>query len=228
MGGRRTKSAYAVGLGVEEIIRLRKGLPVWGTLTFEENITDKREAQRRLRALKERMRREWPGLRFVGVWQRQKRGAWHFHFLADRWLDVHVLRKMCLETGWGPFCNLKVVERLKDKGWVMDGKTRVVDYMTRYLTRDMEQDKGVRLVEYMGPRVSTTSFGWARGFGFLYRAGRQAWSDMFVAELGQPDFDDYWFIVRLGFEVLSPEQQEWVLRTSVTVLKWWDPDAFPF
>lgn len=234
----RKKLAWAVCQSVQHLLSTRVGVATFATFTFQENITDKKEAAKRWRRLKERLRRD-SELRGVGVWQRQKRGAWHLHYVFDRYIDVHWLRPAAMECGFGPFVNLRIVEDIpapQGKTW---SRFRVINYMTRYLTRDLDQcssgdkhpdgdehpDKNVRVVDYMMRRVCTTAFAWTKGFSFLWRVGRQAWADLFG---GLPDLDDREFILRLGMHALSEDQRVRVLETSDAVARWWNPEAFPF
>lgn len=244
------KLCYAVRLGLEELLRKRNGVAIFATFTFRENIEDKGEAQKRWRRLKERLRR-WEGpeqfkvgnayyntcgkpdpLKGIGVWQRQKRGAWHLHMVFNQFIPIDELRADAVACGFGPMLNLRYVETKNQKGFMWNPR-KVLSYMLRYVTRDIasdERDKGVRVVEYFGQgvRVATTSFGWARGFAELYRAGRGAWSDIF-ADVGQPTLDDYWFIIRLGWEVIDSGRRAKLIELSDAVARWWDPERFaPF
>lgn len=223
-------------------------MAVFATFTFRENITDKKEAAWRWRKLKERIRRmmpethvetkaqalslpfDKPAVMGIGVWQRQKRGAWHLHMAFNQWLDVELLRHHAVKSGFGPMLNLRYIEGSNRKGFSWNPR-RVVQYMMRYIGRDIgtDQDKGVRVVEYFGNgvRQATTSFGWVGGFARLYRAGRQAWSDIF-ADDGQPTLDDYWFIIRLGWECSTVESRARAIAESDAVAAWWNPTAYPF
>lgn len=60
----------------------RDKMPVFGTLTFKDNVQDSTFAKRCLRAYVKRLRRRFP--RFACVWRMeyQDRGAIHFHLLA--------------------------------------------------------------------------------------------------------------------------------------------------
>ena len=51
----------------------------WVTLGFAENYTELEKPQKSLKLLRQRVLRWKPASRAVGVWQRQKRGAWHVH-----------------------------------------------------------------------------------------------------------------------------------------------------
>ena len=227
MGDSRAKLSYAVHVAIAEIARTSR-FPTFATFSFAENVTDKAEAAVRWRRLKERMKRKLPDIRMVGVWQRQERGAWHLHVVADRYLDIHWLRPAALECGFGPQLNLKPITVPGSRGFRQNDPRDVARYITRYITRDCEsEDKGVRLVDYTGSaRRVTVAFSWYKGISRLWRLGRQVWSDIYGVE--RPTFEAYWFVVRLGWEVLSEGQQREVLEGSDAVSRWWDPERYPF
>lgn len=207
------------------------------TLSFHDNVVDIAAAKKRWRRLKERMRRHLDGVRCAGAWQRQGRGAWHYHGVADRFIDVNWLRAVAVECGFGPQMKLRyvqVVQRtssassklLNEYSWSL---ARVSNYITRYVARDMMNDSvepGVRVVDYFGDcRVCTTAFAWAGGFARLYRAGRGAWFD-FYGEA--PRWDDYHAVVELGWHHLTEDEQARVLQESDAVFKWRCPDLVPY
>lgn len=229
MADRRAKLSYAVALAVEEIIRTSKA-PTFFTFTFAENVTDKAEAARRYRRLKERIKRRHPTVRWVGVWQRQRRGAWHFHAVVDRRMDVVWLRMAGKDCGFGAQLVARAIGEAPGfhQGW--SGK-RVANYVCRYITRDMvgEEESGLRVVDYCGDcRRATIAFRWANGLGRLWRLGRAAWSEMFSQDEGQPGPDSFWFLVRLGWETLTADEQGQALRESDGISRWWDPERYPF
>lgn len=224
----RAKLSYAVALAVAEIVRTSKA-PTFDTFTFKDNVTDKAEAILRWRRLKARLQRHYFGLRAVGVWQRQARGAWHLHCVFDRRLDVVQVRAWAIECGFGWQLNMRAIGDIPGmkQGW---NPERVARYLTRYITRDIsETDKGVRLVDYCGDcRKATTAFRWAKGIARLWRLGRQVWSDIYGGCGEQPRFRDMWFLVRLGWESLTGEEQVQLLAESDSVARWWNPDLYPF
>jgi hypothetical protein len=227
MANGKGKLSYAVGLAVAEIVRTSKR-PTFDTFTFAENVTDKKEASKRWRVLKERLKRYYPGLRSVGVWQRQKRGAWHFHALFDRMLDVNLVRPWAIAVGFGPQLNMRPVSTQAGfrNQW---SASRVARYITRYITRDVEGlDKGVRLVEYCGDaRKATVAFRWANGIAYLWRTGRAEWNRIYGID-ETPKFDEFWVVVRLGWEVLEETEREFLKLTNDRIAQWWDPENYPF
>lgn len=226
MSDHRAKLRYAVELAVCEICRTAKH-PTFDTFTFAENLTDKREAARRWRRLKARLKRHYPGLRGVGVWQRQERGAWHLHYLFDRFLPIVLVREWAQVCGFGPMLNMRPVKEAPGfRAWTIQ---RVARYVSRYITREVSKGEPcVRLVDYTGDsREATTAFRWAHGLGYLWRQGRQVWSDIHGG-FALPTFEDFWFVVRLGWEILSEDEKANALATSDAVAKWWYPERNPF
>ncbi len=231
----RGKLAYAVHLAIDELVRPLRGRkqgmhPVFATFTFHDNIRDKAEAAKRWRALKERIRRRWPDLKGVGVWQRQKRGAWHLHYVFNHYLAIVELRDKAVACGFGSFLNLRMVSTEKGSSTVIWSVNRVANYIARYIVRDTgdEEDEGVRMVDYLGARVATIAFNWRNGFSYLYRTGRQAWSELFGGAYLPSTCDNYWFLIRLGFEWLTLEERNRLLSASQSVSRWWNPEAYPF
>ena len=246
-GGRvadhRAKLSFAVCLGVLEIVRTSKA-PTFDTFTFAENVVDKPEAYKRWRRLKARLKRRYPGLRAVGVWQRQRRGAWHFHCVFDRRLDVVWTRASAIECGFGPQLNMRAIGDLPGmkQGW---SPKRVSQYLTRYITRDATEgeDAGTRLSDYCGDcRKATTAFRWGGGLSRLYRLGCKA---LFGQEQefpgpGKPRVwntagqcwesweDAFWVLVRLGWHTFTLEEKQKAIDDSDAVAMWLDPDRYPF
>jgi hypothetical protein len=231
--GQTARTAYCVELAVEylagEFTRC-----TFCTLTFKENLTVKRDAQERWLPLKERLRRRYPALMAVGVWQRQKRGAWHLHLVCSDRISIEWLRPAALDCGFGSFTNIKYVDRNSNRMNLHDfSKAQVVAagdvarYITRYLTRERDpRDKGVRLVEYLGKcRISTQRFSWAGGMSFLWRKGCAAWKEFWGVA---PSFDGWENVIQMGWDSLTRLQREQLLETSKKIYEWQHPERFPF
>lgn len=230
MASGKAKLAYAVALAVADIVGKSK-ISTFDTFTFAENLTNLDECQRCLRNLEARVERNWPDIRFVGVWQQQARGAWHVHVVFSRFLDVNVLRPMALECGFGPQLNCRMVAH--NTSW---SATRVASYLTRYLTRDTENvPKGARVVRYHGDaRKATVRFSWSNGLAFLWRRGREIWKEVYGEGYeDRPRFRDIDMVLRLGMEDLNEDERYKLLWNSSAVCAWWkpserNPDKYPF
>lgn len=234
MADRRAKLAYSVTMAVLAIVRTATAA-TFDTFTFVENLTDKREAERRWRRLKARLRRHYSDLCGVGAWQRQRRGAWHLHYVFNMRLDVVLVREWAKECGFGWQLNMRAVGQLPGmkEGWSV---LRVAQYLTRYMTRDMsEADKGVRLVDYMGnSRKGTVLFAWAKGLGRLYRLGCKAWVEEEMARRGPGACEvvmglrDFWLMVSVGWRTLNGAEQLAAELESEAVAMWLRPERYPF
>ena len=67
-----------------------KGLTVLLTLTYRENMTDRERMQRDFDVFMKRLRRVSPGVQYICVFERQKRGAWHAHIAVQRVLPWYL------------------------------------------------------------------------------------------------------------------------------------------
>jgi hypothetical protein len=104
------------------------------TLTYRENMMDRRRGQRDLQEFERRVRAYYPGWQTVGVSERQERGAIHYHLGIRGWHDVNVLRKCWLRTvGAG---NVDISFKPNGKG---NAYTKLGNYMSKYITKDMDQ-----------------------------------------------------------------------------------------
>lgn len=228
----QAKAKYAV-LKAIEFIAESFTRATFATFTFGENILSKREAAKRWRRLKARLRYRFPDLLGVGVWQRQKRGAWHLHLVVSQRVSIEWLRDAALACGFGSYVNLKAVD-IRDRNVFnfdrspIAGAREVARYITRYLSRGRETcDKGVRVVEYLGreARVQTMRFSWVGGFARLWRAGVAEWFKTWGVRPSYEIFDE---VIQLGWDALSAADRSFLLSTSRKVFEWRNPDLFPF
>lgn len=227
-GGRvrnsRNKTAYVCELSIVELVR-RHPHSILCTLTFHDCITDKPEARKRWRRLRERISRKWPGLEAVGVWQRQDRGAWHLHLVCSQRLPVGELRAMAVECGFGQMMRLDYIGgrngyRRSNRAGSVRG---VVRYLCRYLTRDLTEGRGDGcLVVYVRAKRGTVKFTWTKGLAKLWRLGMD-----YLTSLEHRVFDGplhevpFIVVARIGFESLSEPEQAWLLETDSGVSRWW-------
>ena len=116
------------------------------------------------------------GIDWCGVWQQQKRGAWHHHFLINKYISVVPFREFVIARGWGQFVDIEAVGE-KHGGRRFQDASRVVKYLTRYLTRDLcgHVPSRVRLTSgCVTNKIGTTRFHWVRGLARIWRAGCSA------------------------------------------------------
>jgi hypothetical protein len=216
-----------VEVAVREISR-RHNYPILCTLTFADNLTDKAEARRRWKALRERILRRWPDLEAVGVWQRQARGAWHLHLVVSHPMSAVELREKATACGWGVQMRLDFIDKAPQGYRRGQGAQKVGRYVTRYIVRDLEEeDSGECLTVWIGTKNGTTAFHWNGGMAYLRRRGLDFLQDMepdhrrsLVPAVRWQVEAPHWLLVRLGWESLSWEQRKGLYHRYDAVAKW--------
>lgn len=221
------KTRFALEASIRELCRTHPWA-ISGSLTFQRDVTDLGEAQACLRKVLERVRRRHPDIKLVGVWERQKRGVWHSHWVASSFVDVNWLRSIAVACGFGPQMLLQQINPVP--GFRAAGVEPTVRYLCKYLSKDIVADtpKGARLVWFhgVGSRKATVRFSWGQGMARLYRLGRSIYKEVF----GVMDWDaqraDAGIIVRMGWDMLSPDEQAAALEHSDCVRRWWFGDQY--
>jgi hypothetical protein len=184
MRSSRTHSKLLFELDAKKLLATSP-MPVFCTLGFQDNVIDHNEASRRWQPVA-RWMKEVKHVRFVGVWQRQKRGCWHLHLILDRRVDATALRSRAVESGMGSQVDLQFIRRRESDGEHTISKTTgkkyngnwdranysVVHYLCRYLTRDFQKDFGAQLVVRGGiERTGNVRFAWVDGASYAWRLG---------------------------------------------------------
>lgn len=204
---------------------------VWLNLTFWECVTEKEYANKCFKRLRSALVKRYPGFRLVGVWARQKRGAWHIHAVCDRRVDVVWLRNVARRSGFGPQMYLKE----------LDQKTETPEKIARYITGyctdknalDSERDKGVRRTIFIGNHVRVVNMRYKSGLKRVVSRGRELAADVAFderAEMSQFEKDfsldgrkksweswgdwyrrnrDYWF--QVGWSSMTEDEQREVV-----------------
>jgi len=204
----RAKSSYIFRLAVAQMWRWSAGRLFFGTITFQENILEKAEAMRRFRSLKDRLRRSGKRFSFAGVWQRQKRGAWHFHFFTTDFLNVEWFRPMAVASGFGPQMFFERIGNSSfQRPWLVD-VAKSIRYVCRYMERDCNTGdyENETLVSYGGgTRCGNTRFYWNTLIRKLHRLGCDEWMYM---NTGEPVYaQSFDILVNVGFGSLSDEEK---------------------
>lgn len=178
LSGSARKSAFILAESVQ-LMAKNFGLSNLGflTLTFADQVTCPREAQRRLNSfISNVINDRYRG--YVGVFERQKSGRVHYHLLVALWHDIRsgfdfsavdnqdyrsaskalrqewsFLRKAAPRYGFGR------TELLP----VKSSSTAIGRYVGKYIAKHMavrsDDDKGIRLVRYSrGCRAGTANF----------------------------------------------------------------------
>jgi hypothetical protein len=101
------------------------------TLTFSENLLDETKAKLEMKKFFMRLRYHYPAVKhdYLAVWERQKRGAVHFHIIL---FDVPKIPLRALNKIWG-------------HGFVKINKIKDIDnvgaYVCKYLSKDLDSDE---------------------------------------------------------------------------------------
>lgn len=121
-----------------------KGLTVLLTLTYRENVLDRSRMARDFDVFMKRVRRVAPGLEYVCVFERQKRGAWHAHVAVPRILSHYVsggvlvrsydlLRSMWRGVVGVDGGNVDVSRNKR----VARSSAKLAAYVSKYITKDI-------------------------------------------------------------------------------------------
>lgn len=107
------------------------------TLTFADNITDIKQANKRFRYFIDKVQRVKKDFKYLGIPEFQKRGATHYHLLTN--IDVNDTTLMFKQEDNSKHYHVKYwidgftsVEPLKD-----DPK-KIVGYISKYMTKDID------------------------------------------------------------------------------------------
>lgn len=175
------------------------------SMTFAENVTDKSLAEQSWRPVREWFNRK--DVEYLGVWERQARGAWHLHLVLSTYIDISEFRMFAVGCGWGPIMRVDRITFKLDDFNAPDPKQlsaqvdRVKRYLLKYLTKGQRDDpsKGVKLPVYSkNCRKCTMCFGWANQIGSrLWRSGAGLFYEIYHV---LPGFHDIAFVMRIGFE----------------------------
>lgn len=205
MGYSRVKQRSAVEFSIEAFFRRHPSVWYW-TFTTADNCTSKQEAWHRAKPFFDLVKRR--GGEFLGVWERQDRGAWHLHVLVNKFFDVNWLRPWMVKRGWGPQMFVKraeVATRFVEDRWVIDMSSiaRLVRYLGKYVTKSLEDDYGHKVKPFTcaaSARASTVRFAWlpeVNACAYLWAWGRAIFFDMF----GRPaTFRDSRLLIQIGLE----------------------------
>jgi len=208
------KSIHIFKGSVERYFAENEDVYYW-TFTFHDNVTDKAEAEKRFKPFRDRVTKR--GGSMIGVWEKQKRGAWHVHVLINYFENVNEIRPWMVARGWGQMCKVERVMRIKtckDGKWETDRRSeiKIWKYLIKYLCKGKREiqesacmiDKKKKLLIYMNRcKVGTTRFSWMPSenpASMIYY-----WGKRFYFELWRKfaTFRQYSLIMKLGAEYLN-------------------------
>jgi len=189
------------------------------SITFAENVTDKEVAERSWRPVREWFNRK--DVRYLGVWENQKRGAWHLHLVLSRFIDIRDFREFAVGHGWGPIMRIDRITFKVDDFNAPSPKQLAsqVDRVKRYLLKYLQKGhrasgSGAKLSVYSkGVRLCTMTFyfAWEMG-GRLWASGREVFEAVY-GRLPKWCEADRRAIMRLGWECYagSPEWGKYLM-----------------
>lgn len=142
---------------------LGRGNSFFLTLTFKENIIDKKESASILNSLLTEIRCYYKDFAYISVAERQKRGAWHYHLLCHS--------KLVTMKSFKRFLSNIILKSSKPFGffkctWTFgENVDRLAHYVGKYLCKLEFREKGVRYVSYSRnfQRVCRLPFMWVTG-----------------------------------------------------------------
>lgn len=146
-----------------------QGKTFFFTLTFSDNITDRKIAGQYWNLLNTAIKKMWQNFKYIAVAERQKRGAWHFHVLGNisglpslNFFLKYV--RSFISSSSKPFGFCKCI-------WTYGNSYKgVASYMVKYMLKQ-SREKGVRLVCYSRNwhRVVVLPFSWLNGSSRVWR-----------------------------------------------------------
>lgn len=202
---------------------------VWFNVTFWENVSNKAFANKCWGRLSKALTREFPDFRFVGVWARQRRGAWHIHGVCNCRINIEWFKSVLMRSGFGPQHYLKELDSNPAT------PEKIARYISGYVTDknglDPVKDKGVRRTIFVGKHVKVVNMRYKSALKRVTSVGRELSKEFEAEEWNsqtefQRDFSspsgrkkvyetwgdwyrrnrDYWF--RLGWDYFSDEEKK--------------------
>jgi hypothetical protein len=154
---------------------------VWFNLTFWENVTNKAFASKCWDKLSKAIVKENPSFRLVGVWARQRRGAWHIHAVCNQRFDMDWLRRKAMRCGFGEQFFLQEIDSHPKSS------EKLSRYISGYATDknglDAVKDKGVRRMIFVGAHTRVMSMRYKSQLKRITTRGREM-----VADIGDAQF----------------------------------------
>lgn len=154
---KKTKAAYLFATQTLS----QQGLYMW-TFTFKE-VLDIKDTRKRWNYLLTLLKRQWPKLCGLRVFELHKSHGLHVHLVTNRWIDVNVARALASKAGWGRI-HVKCIPAER------------AGYLAKYLSKDRPEClKGWRLWAGFGDwdwtRVKDVTFD--SPFSRIYRACKE-------------------------------------------------------
>lgn len=106
--------------------------PIFVTLTYRDNVQDRSRAQTDIHAFFRKLRALYPGIQYLYVFEKQRRGAYHAHMVI---FTHSFIPFETLENCW-TFGSTNV-RRIRDT-------THIANYLGKYLSKEDRTDLGTR------------------------------------------------------------------------------------
>ena len=116
------------------------------TLTFRENITEVKEANKIFNRFIVRMRKQRPDFKYIAVIEFQKRGAVHYHLLCD--LDISELTSKYKTRAYERYFSKNHWKKGFIKVKPADHVDNMGAYFCKYLSKDMFNERMFRKKKY--------------------------------------------------------------------------------
>lgn len=119
------------------------------TLTFKENITDLKYANKRFRYFIDKVQRVYKDFKYICITEFQKRGATHYHLLTNIPCDSYIIPKRQIKRLYkADIKGYKELEYYDIKYWI-DGFSsaepiknepkKVIGYISKYMTKNIDK-----------------------------------------------------------------------------------------
>lgn len=181
MSGYHHKALHREDLNIKAFAKkygIGRGNTFLLTLTFIENITDKKEAAMYWNIIRTQITKIFPLFRYICVWERQNRGAWHLHILCNiptvpSMNKFREFLKDVIKRSNTPFGFIHVI-------WTRGNAKSLGNYLFKYLTKE-SREKCIRYVNYSRNflRCCSSQFMFAGGQAGKWRACCRVLDDMF-------------------------------------------------
>lgn len=171
---------------------MKAGLDYLLTLTYRENVQDKEKAKADLSRFCDLIQASDPEWKYLAVFQKQKRGAFHMHLAVRGWQKVLWLRAKWREVvGEG---NIDVRAPKARSGTFRWGRAQIAKYLSRYIGRDLSEDELNKKRYFHSKNVELPTVEVIPLFMSFWEAG--IWARKLVESVGRVarEFDGRWAV----------------------------------
>lgn len=180
MASSRNRTSYLAEISLRQFLASCGSRAYHHVYTFKEEITDKKEAQRRFKPIADYLTRE--GIKYLVFWEtqpeREKRTGkkvWHVHLVCNRWVPVQVMRAFAVSRGWGTHLQM---EQIGAGAYRWQDPEQFIRYLCKYLSKAYTFGVDSRVRLFGGKRElmkGTTNFRWLNGLSRAWRMGMTEW-----------------------------------------------------